>query len=102
MCRPLLLPDPTGGIRTTPTGFWEHHSDWASVNPQWHDQDGTSDQQQVWHYRRNQATTQEQEEQYRHQQALDQQQHQQVLDEQQRQQEDWQGHGDNNGQQSSR
>jgi hypothetical protein len=66
------------------------------------DQDGTYDQQQVWHYRRNQATTQEQEEQYRHQQALDQQQHQQVLDEQQRQQEDWQGHGDNNGQQSSR
>ena len=56
----------------------------------------------MWHYRRNQATTQEQEEQYRHQQALDQQQHQQVLDEQQRQQEDWQGHGDNNGQQSSR
>jgi hypothetical protein len=78
--------------QNNPGWFWESHPEWASVNPQWRDQDGTYDQQHVWHYGSSQAAMREQ----ANQQTLDDQQRQQSIDDQQQHEHDWQGRGDNN------
>jgi hypothetical protein len=36
--------------QNNPDWFWAQHPEWASVNPQWRDEDGAYDQRHQWHY----------------------------------------------------